>query len=293
MTQFFIIAALMIVFALLFVLPTLLRASTSTGVPSADAVNLQVLEDQLHELDSDRQAGTLDAKSFDSATQELQKRLPLQQSENPAGGVLDRKNNGLAAMLSIVVLVLAVGLYQLLGTPAALDPAKLAVQTEEVSQQQILGMVQKLADKLKQQPGDAQGWNMLARSYFELRRFQDASDAYAHLIQLVPDSADYLASYALTMALAHNKNLQGEPDALLQRALKLDAKNIRALSLSGSAAFDRHDFTAAINYWNQVLVLVAPNSDIARSTQNGINEAQAMLKNSEPDTIVKIPEPGR
>jgi len=198
----------------------------------------------------------------------------------------------LAVLLAALVPIAAAALYQLVGSAKALDPAQRVPQsvTPEVSQQQILGMVQKLADKLKQQPGDVQGWNMLARSYFELGRFPDATDAYAHLNQLVPNNADYLASYALTMALAQNKNLQGEPEKLLQRALSIDHQNIRALSLLGSAAFDRRAYSLAITYWNQVLPLVLPGSEIARSTQNSINEARALLKDSTQIPIVRIPD---
>ncbi len=189
-----------------------------------------------------------------------------------------REQKWLAIGLAAFVPIAAASLYLLTGNSNALDPKQREAQqpSQEVSQQQILGMVQKLAERMKQQPGDVQGWNMLARSYFELGRYNDATDAYAHLNQLVPNNADYLASYALTMALSLNKNLQGEPEKLLQRALELDPKNVRALSLLGSAAFDRRDYALAISYWKQVLPLVSPISEIAKSTRRSIDEAQAL-----------------
>ena len=206
-----------------------------------------------------------------------------------AGGL--RKLSWLAVALTAGVPVAAIGLYFLLGTAAALDPQLRLAQahTQGVSQEQILGMVQKLADRLEQQPGDAQGWNMLARSYFELQRYHDATDAYAHLTQLVPDNADYLSSYALTMALANNKNLLGEPETLLRRALTLDPKNIRALSLLGSAAFERHDYAAAIVSWQQVLTLTQPDSAIAKSTQDSMHEAQALLQDATQTFVSRSP----
>jgi len=276
----------MTLLALFFVLPALLRKPNEMKSPAADDMNALVLTDQLHELDNDRQTGTLDSASYASAKRELEQRMTDQghRIATPA----EPKQNWLATGAVVIVPVAAIILYQLLGSSGALDPKQLVPQSQEVSQDQILGMVQKLADRLKQQPGDAQGWSMLARSYFELHRFHDATDAYAHLNQLVPDNSDYLASYALTMALDLNKNLQGEPEKILKHAMTLDPKNIRALSLLGSAAFDRRDYALAISYWNQVLPLVLPESAIAKSTQSSIGEAQALLKESGQVPIVKM-----
>jgi cytochrome c-type biogenesis protein CcmH len=86
--------------------------------------------------------------------------------------------------------------------------------------------------------------------------------------------------------------LQGEPEQLLERALKLDPNNIRALSLMGSAAFDRRDYEHAIGYWNRVLPLVAPDSKIAQSTSSSIDEAKALQKDSSETSIIRLPNAG-
>jgi cytochrome c-type biogenesis protein CcmH len=286
MMLFAFIASGMTLLALVFVLPALLRKPNEIKSPAADEMNALVLTDQLRELENDRATGTLDSNSYASARRELEQRMAGQGQRIvvPAAP----KQNWLATSVLVTVPVVALILYLMLGSSTALDPKQLVPQQQEISQDQILGMVQKLADRLKQQPGDAQGWSMLARSYFELHRFHDATDAYAHLNQLVPDNADYLASYALTMALDLNKNLQGEPEKILQRALKLDPKNIRALSLLGSAAFDRRDYALATTYWKRVLPLVLPESAISKSTQNSIDEAEALLTESTKVPIVKM-----
>jgi len=49
-----------------------------------------------------------------------------------------------------------------------------------MSPQAIEANVAKLAKRMEENPNDAQGWTMLARSYTQLQRFKDAADAYDH-----------------------------------------------------------------------------------------------------------------
>ena len=50
-------------------------------------------------------------------------------------------------------------------------------------------MVDKLAARMKEQPDDAEGWTMLARSYTVLGRFAEALPAYARAAELQPNNA--------------------------------------------------------------------------------------------------------
>ena len=58
------------------------------------------------------------------------------------------------------------------------------------------------------------------------------------------------------------------------RALQIDPKNLKALALAGSAAFDRKDFKSAAAYWERMLPLVPPGSEDARAIQANVDEAR-------------------
>ena len=75
-------------------------------------------------------------------------------------------------------------------------------------QEQIAAMVDKLAERMQQNPGDAEGWTMLARSYTVLGRFADALPAYAHASELRPNNANLLADYADAVAATHGQRQQ-------------------------------------------------------------------------------------
>jgi cytochrome c-type biogenesis protein CcmH len=280
MIAFWIVAVLLMAGALLFVLTPLLRKD-EVAHPHAlrDEVNLMVLRDQLHELDADRAAGTIDAAAYESARRELERRVAedVQPGTKIAKSV--PRKNAVGVLVGVSLPVVAVSLYFLLGSPAGLDPAQTAAPKEaahEVTEEQIQAMVTGLAQRLKESPEDVQGWSMLARSYNALGRFSEAADAYARLVKLVPGNADMLADYADTLAMSLNKSLQGEPEKLIARALEADPKNIKALALAGSAAFERRDYPAAITQWKKILAIVPADSDIARSTGDSISEAQTL-----------------
>ena len=56
-------------------------------------------------------------------------------------------------------------------------------------------MIERLADRLEQQPDDAEGWRMLGWSYVNTSRFAEAEAAYARAAALKPDSTEIKLAY--------------------------------------------------------------------------------------------------
>lgn len=300
MSAFLIAATLLTALALLFILPTLMRRQAVPQPHAARAeVNLAVLRDQLQELDADLERGLIDAEGHRAARAELERRVAEDvQPAMPAAvaGVASapKRWNPLTVGLTIAVPVLAASLYLWLGNPAGLDPAVAKAQdpAHPLTEQQIAGMVTGLAQRLKNNPDDAEGWSMLARSYSAMNRFEESADAYSHLVKLIPNDADMLADYADTLAMARGKSLQGEPAQLVARALAADPRNIKALALAGSAAFERRDYRGAIEQWTKVMGLVPADSDMARNTASGIREAQSLAGESPAGGAQPLPNAG-
>jgi cytochrome c-type biogenesis protein CcmH len=114
-------------------------------------------------------------------------------------------------------------LYFLLGTPAGLEskiPTASVDEAHPATPEQFEAMVTWLAERLKAEPDNADGWVMLARSYVALNRYQDASIAYSRAVALQPNNAFVLADYADILAML-KQTLQGEPEKIIQRALQV------------------------------------------------------------------------
>lgn len=206
-------------------------------------------------------------------------RRPLAGGTSAAAQDLPRPR--LALALALLLPAAAVALYLQVGRPDALamPPALLAAAATPAdhgpAEEDIPAMVERLAERLRREPGDIDGWHMLARSYSAMNRYQDAATAYAQLATLLPQDAGVLADYADVLATAQGGTLAGEPERLAERALAIDPQQVKALALSGSAAFARGDFALAEKRWQAVLPQVPGDSEFARSTLAGIAEARS------------------
>ena len=211
-----------------------------------------------------------------------------QRSAPGAGFLWSKRLTGIA--VALVVLILMLVLYLQFGLPVALQqvaPPLASESSHATSQEQISDRAAALADRLKDKPDDVEGWRMLARSYITLGRYVEAAEAYSQLVRLNPENAGLLADYADTMAMSMNKSLLGEPQKLIAKALALDPKNIKALALSASASYQARDYAAAVSQWRKILVLVPPESEVARSTMSSIGEAQNLAEQSSKAALPK------
>jgi cytochrome c-type biogenesis protein CcmH len=146
-----------------------------------------------------------------------------------------------------------------------------------ITSAQIESMIEKLAARLKANPDDVDGWAMLGRSYAMVGKHDLAAPALKRASAARPDDAALMADYADALAFTSSGNLDGEPAKLIAQALKLDGKNLKALSLSGTIAFNRKDYAGALRHW-ETLAQLAPNSDFLKQIQGGIDEARTLLK---------------
>jgi cytochrome c-type biogenesis protein CcmH len=281
MTTFVVVAAVMLVVALAFLLVPLLSHRSVVDV-DRDASNLALLRDQVRELDADLAAGTLSAEQHEQSKRELEARV-LEESP-PASGkaAIDTRSGAItAAALGASVPVLAVAAYLAWGGLDAFSPhpgggaATAADGQHDLSPAKVEEMVGRLAARLEQEPGNAEGWVVLARTYTSMNRFPEAAKAYERAVALLPGDAGLLADYADALGAMQN-GLAGKPTQIIEQALKADPTQWKALALAGTAAFDRKEFAAAVAYWERLKATVPPSAPIAKSIDDSIAEARSL-----------------
>lgn len=282
MTTFWIICALLLAVALLFIVLPLWRSTAKNNLVERDAANLEIFRDQLAEMDADLRNGLLTPELYEQGKRELQARL-LEEVKNPdaANGTVARDpQKALALILVLVFPLAAVGMYWRLGNFDAFLPQSELAKMAEMGGPHSGEVLKELEDRLAKEPNDVQGWAMLARSYSQLQRFADAARAYENLTRLVPNDAQLWADYADVQAMANNQSLAGLPTKLINKALELDPNNIKALALAGTAAMDRGDFAAALAPWEKAVKLLPPGSEDARMFESGIQQARDFIAQS-------------
>ena len=286
MTMFWLVAALLVVLCMAVLLQPLLRAAPP--VRDADAVPPgEVYRDQLHELDGDLRRGTLDASLRHAAQDELGRRLLDDGAASPSGDANAPQQDAgagrspaLASLLLAAIPSAAILLYLQLGNPVALwrsgdvGPMAQDGMGHELSNAQVEGLVNQLAQRLRMQPDDAEGWYMLGRSYAAMERPADAAAAYAKAVELVPDEAALRADYADVLASVNGGSLQGPAQAQIERALALDPEQPKALALAASVAMERGDKAQAVAHWEHLYRLLPPQSQTAARIAANLAEAR-------------------
>ena len=186
--------------------------------------------------------------------------------------------------VSIVVLVpmLAVGLYQLVGNPAALDPAARkpvpVAANAAPDPAAFAAAVTELRAELERNPNQPEGWPLLARALAAQGDLAGARDAYAKAVELVPDHADLLVEAAQARAQAHPQHVfDDEALALLERATAIEPGNQRALWFIGVAQRQRGQDAEAAKTWEPLLAQVDARTAASLRTQvNAAREAAGL-----------------
>ena len=288
MTTVMLFAAMLVV-ALLFVLPPLLRQPRARA-PEQNALNVMLHRRRLTELEADLANGVLSEAQFAQAREDLEREL-LQELSKATGTATaqaaPKTGRASALLVAIMVPALALGLYYKLGNWRAPDNAAASASSPAESMADggtandnrpppMDDVVKRLERKLKENPNNAEGWLMLARSYAYTERFDEAVRAYAQAEALtVPPQAQVYAEYAEVMALANNANMAGTPELLVEKALKLQPDNPNVLWLAGMSAFQKADYPSAVKYWEALQKTEPPDSEQGRMLASYLAQARA------------------
>ena len=278
MLAFAVVAAGLLLLAMGMLVLALRRGPAASAPRGAGDTNLQLLKAQLQQLDEDLAQGQLDAAQHRAARAEIERRV-LDEESVAAAPRRSGSPRATLALLLVAVPVLALGLYALIGNPAALSPQTLATPGDPTPQQ-LQAMVAQLAERMEKQPpgnvADTEGWVMLGRSYAVMQRYPEAGRAFARALQLSPNDPQILVDQADVLAMQQGGNLQGEPLRLIEQALLHGPTNLKALALAGTAAYDRKDYAGAVRYWTQARAAAAtPDSEFTRSLDRSIADARA------------------
>lgn len=269
----FLIAAALVLAASLVLLSRPWWRKQRTGTGTRRALNAAIYRDQLAEIEKDRASGELNELDYQEAGAELQRRL-LDDAEEADVTLATSAHPKRTLLALIVVLPLAAAsLYWWLGNPAGMDP----MARRDFTQSDIEDMVAGLAAKLEKEPGNHQGWVMLARSYKAMGRYDEAERAFEKAMPLVEKHPQLLGAYADLLASKAGGNLEGKPEQLIAQALRLDPDDLQSIWLAGTAAFNRRDFATAIRHWEHGLKQLPPDSEDAQMLNNIIAEAKQKM----------------
>ena len=250
MTLWFVFA-LMTAAAIFAVLWPLSRGSR----PPNDGSEAAVYKDQLTEIDRDVAADLIGASEAQAARVEISRRLLVaadNQREPPSGSNVRLRR--VAAVIALVGLpIVAVGFYYPLGSPR-LGDFPLAQRTRAPDATQPLdNLVAQVEQHLQNNPTDARGWNVLAPVLARLGRYDDAVRAYHNSITYGGDSAERRGDLGEILTAAAGGVVTAEAKAEFERAIALDADDVKASYFLGLAAEQDGHPAEAATIWRAML----------------------------------------
>ncbi|MFV0449403.1 MAG: nitrite reductase [Vibrio sp.] len=149
---------------------------------------------------------------------------------------------------------------------------------EHVKLKSSADIMTELQQQLRADPNQADLWFQLGQGYLFEQDFSAATTCFDYAIRLSESpSANQLSGKASAIYYQNKQRLTPEIEALLTRALSLDANNLAALTLLASDHFISFRYQQAIDLWVQILDSNQPEVD-RRKTVVLLNQAKALLE---------------
>jgi cytochrome c-type biogenesis protein CcmI len=190
---FFVAAGAMLIVALLLVLWPLQRSATKSVSRVREAAG------KLRALNGARTAGSVGEEQFAARQVAIDELLV-------ATVDLERKGARPGIYMGIAVVIFvplaATAMYHWWGSPHAeyFDDAHAAAGSGAAPPidhgADMQAAIAQLAAKLRQHPGDAEGWALLGRTYKAMQQYAQARDAFRHALEAAPEDSSLAAEYA-------------------------------------------------------------------------------------------------
>jgi len=168
------------------------------------------------------------------------------------------------AAVAVVAGLVAAGLYGLrqgqTGIPPALSPtamsevgSSLAGAPAKATVPDVSIMIQRLVERLQQQPDDLEGWRTLGWSYVSTGQPQEAAAAYQRALALAPDDAELHSFHGEALVQIDGGTVSPAALAEFERALQLNPKEPGSRFYLGLAKEQKGERQAALDDWRAMI----------------------------------------
>ncbi len=190
------------------------------------AADLSIYRDQLDEIVRDRDRGLLSEEEAEAARLEISRRiLQLDEKRRAAKGGDAGQTGGfqhsrLAVATAVAIVVIAGGGYVWVGSPGMQDNPRAERLRADPSYQEADELVARVEERLKANPNDARGWDVIAPVYLKRRDYKKATVAFERAISLNGETDRRLTQYAEALLGASGGHVTAGAKEIFERLLK-------------------------------------------------------------------------
>ncbi|MCU7799393.1 MAG: c-type cytochrome biogenesis protein CcmI [gamma proteobacterium symbiont of Lucinoma myriamae] len=291
------ICALLIIIAIALLIRPLFKTYSDSELSESQkkanqrkALNIELYEQKKVQIEQDFANGLLDKEGRIQAQNEIEHSL-IQDAESSVATELTQLSNSSAKKLSIAFLVI-IPIFSVITylsvmpenfEQVVLSQAAPAQSHAPKSQNQvpdIATMVTSLEKKLKDNPENAQGWNMLGRSYVVMKRYAEAAAAYEKALALVKQNKVQQAmpeleiNYVEALMQTGNKDGYEKARTTLAGMLAANPDHGDALWFMGFLDYEAGDKELAVERWTHLLTLLPPSGEQTKIVSTYLNQIQ-------------------
>ncbi|HEY5070513.1 MAG TPA: c-type cytochrome biogenesis protein CcmI [Caulobacteraceae bacterium] len=228
---------------------------------------VEVLREQLADIDAQAAAQTLPSGDAEGLRTEVSRRI-LAEGKVEAGPARPLGEWALLVLglgLAATVALVAALLYSKIGRPDLTGVSSPPAPSVSLANQNHPGtdiptIVAQLERRMKQAPGDPEGWRMLGWSYMQVGRYGEAANAYGKASALEPAKGEFLSAQGEALTLAAGGRVTPAARTAFGSALAGDPADPRARYFLAMAKDQSGDHAGALADWVALLKSAPPDA---------------------------------
>ncbi|PPR79445.1 MAG: hypothetical protein CFH01_00424 [Alphaproteobacteria bacterium MarineAlpha2_Bin1] len=290
MSVWIIISSITILTVLILIFPFIFYDYKKKNLNNENDYDINIYKDQLAEIEKDIYRGVLSKEEFESAKNEVSRRI-LSQEGTPKYDVKKDTNNSQKfqlisiTCLSLLIPIISLNLYYFLGNPSlpnrpfidSVSNNKSLPKNNSEGVSSIEDSIIQLKKRLSKNKNDRNGWLLLGRSYLVIREPDQAIMAFKKVIELEPRNKEVYSFIGEALVFKNQGFVNDEAINYFEIALKDDNKNPASRYYLSLAKSQRGNVDVAFSEWLELAKETPPDAPWYPLLQKQIEEAAIKL----------------
>lgn len=218
--------------------------------------DINVYRDQLKEIERDLERGTIAPQDAESARAEISRRLiaaARHESEGVKSSAAPDRARYAALASAVAIPVVTLFAYLMLGAPGTPDLPRAARDKTPDGRPTVASLIAKVEERLRQNPKDGRGWDVIAPVYYRMQRYPQSRAAYERAIALLGENNRRLMGLARVLLVMNRGRVTPDAEALYKKVLVAAPGSPAAMFWLAVAKEQRGEYAAAQQDYKAIL----------------------------------------
>ncbi|WP_185983115.1 c-type cytochrome biogenesis protein CcmI [Aureimonas mangrovi] len=272
--MFWTAAALLTAIVALTLARPLLRAAPN-GAPAGVEHDVEVYKAQLGELDGDLRRGTISASEAESARAEIGRRLLRAAAQTGQGTGAPVRLTPAALGIAVALPLAALGFYGWVGSPQMPDAPLAARADVAPGDIDLQAMIAAAEARLRANPQDGRGWDVLAPVYLRAGDAGKAAQAYRQAIGLLGETPVRLMGLGEALTRGAGGEVTDEAREAFERVAAAEPEMTAPRFFLALDLSQEGRFAEAAEAWRALLETAPADAPWRRLAEDALRDAQA------------------